>query len=62
MIHNDAVVATDLYVSSGVRAIHDDTMSAADFRMSFRSMFPRAVVDVHAPQRYRYHQDQKETQ
>jgi hypothetical protein len=40
MLHNDAVVAPDPHLCSGIRMLHDDAPLAADSNVSFQSLFP----------------------
>jgi hypothetical protein len=41
VLYDDAVVAADLDLGSGIRSIHDDAMAAAD---ACGSLFPRPSV------------------
>jgi len=59
MVYNDAMVAPDLHLCSGIRMLHDDAVLAADRNASCRSLFPWTFVCARTPYRHRCHQDQE---
>jgi len=44
MLYNNAMLAPDPHLGSGIRMLHDDAILAADLNVSCRSLFPWTFV------------------